>query len=74
MDDFPATDMERRIANRIRVRRKLFGFSEQRIAFVMEMSLSEYRSIEDGERRITPCVLAELAWLFDVPVDYFFMT
>lgn len=71
MSGQPLSPLEKHIAKRLEVRRKLLGISEVRMAFVMAMTEDEYRRLEAGEARITGAVLSDLAFLLGVPVLYF---
>lgn len=67
----PITDIDRKIARRLRTRRKLFGISAQRIAFAISRSTDDYLKYEAAEMPIPPAVLDELAYLLNVPARYF---
>lgn len=68
----PMTAMDRLIAKRLRVRRKLLGIPARDMAFVSGMSIERYRRIEAAQEPIASDQLQEFAFLLDVPVPYFF--
>lgn len=67
----PLNNTERFAAQRLQTRRKLFGISAERMAFVMGLTAAQYERMESGKEAITSSQLEELAFLLNVPVTYF---
>lgn len=66
MSELPLTVIERRIAKRLEVRRKLLGISVERMAFVISHTDEEYLKYETANKRINPALLSELSYLLNI--------
>ena len=67
----PGDDVNKRIAKRLEVRRKLFGICAERMASVSGLTVIEYERLEAGAETITADQLLEFAHLLSVPIKYF---
>lgn len=72
MPDVNLTEQDKKIAAKLRTRRKLLGISIERIAFVISHSVEQYVRYESAEERIMPNLLFELATLLNVQLEYFY--
>ncbi len=60
------------LANRLRKLRMIFGFKQEDIAKVLNISRSTYSYYELGVTRPDPATLGKLAYYYDVPVTIFY--
>lgn len=57
-------------AKRLRARRIKLGFTQQRMADILDLSLNAYQKYEQEERMPPYDTLVKIADLFEVPTDY----
>ena len=69
----PITALDRRIAKRLSVRRKLYGISAERMADVCHMSVKSYQQLEAAQSPIALDQVNEFAELLNVPRQYFLL-
>ncbi len=60
------------LGDRLRELRMIFGFKQEDIAKVLNVSRATYTYYETNTTRPDPAVLGKLAWYYDVPVDVFY--
>lgn len=64
--------IERHIADRIRLRRKLLGLTQQQLGERLGVTFQQVQKYENAANRITVGRLWDLAGALDVPVGFFF--
>ena len=72
MSELPFSVIEKRIAKRLEIRRKLLGISQKNLANACSLSLEKYRKFENAEETILPCELTLIAKTLNVPLLYFY--
>lgn len=60
------------VGNRVRQRRRLLGYTQQRLADAVRIRFQQIQKYESGANRISASRLWLLAKALDVPVSYFF--
>jgi transcriptional regulator with XRE-family HTH domain len=60
------------VGNRVRQRRTLLGFSQEKLASVLDLTFQQVQKYERGANRIGAGRLFQLAQALEVPVAYFF--
>ncbi|MGH6931025.1 MAG: helix-turn-helix domain-containing protein [Dongiaceae bacterium] len=60
------------VGSRLRLRRTLLGFSQERLAEAIGVTFQQVQKYERGTNRIGSSRLFDLARVMDVPVSYFF--
>lgn len=70
--DFYAFEDEHFLGKRMRELRLTFGFKQEDIAKVLNVSRSTYSYYEIGKTRPDPAVLGKLAVCYDVPISFFY--
>ena len=61
---------EKGIGQRIRALRKRFGYTQQQMAEMLDLTTEHYRSMENGRRGVTSETLRRLKRIFNVTADY----
>lgn len=70
---FPSLDtLNRRIGQRIRVRRKDYRISAKRLGEALGISYQQIVKYETGQNAVSAARLAKIADLLQVPIGYFF--
>ena len=64
--------IDKHIGERIRYRRILLGFSQQRLAQEIGLTFQQIQKYEKGVNRISASRLLEIAMVLGVPINYFF--
>ena len=70
--DGRANDTDRHVGTRIRERRIMLGFGQQKMADLIGVTYQQAHKYERGINRISAGRLYEIGKVFGVPVDYFF--
>lgn len=60
------------VGQRLRVRRSLLGFSQEKLASLIGLTFQQVQKYERGTNRVSAGRLYELSKILDVPVSYFF--
>ncbi|MDW8123832.1 MAG: helix-turn-helix transcriptional regulator [Geminicoccaceae bacterium] len=63
--------LERRIGERIRLRRLELGLTQEQLAAALGVSYQQIQKYENGANRISAAQLAELARRLEVPIGWF---
>jgi len=64
--------VDRHVGSRVRMRRKLLGISQEKLAHALGVSFQQVQKYERGSNRISASKLYEIACALDVPVLFFF--
>ncbi|MEZ5813386.1 MAG: helix-turn-helix transcriptional regulator [Alphaproteobacteria bacterium] len=65
-------EMDIHVGQRLRVRRALLGFSQEKLAEAIGLTFQQVQKYERGTNRISAGRLFEISKILDVPVSYFF--
>jgi transcriptional regulator with XRE-family HTH domain len=68
----PDRSLARRLGARLRALRRHFGWREETLAVLVQVSAARIRAYENGSKRIPATRLVEFCALFQVPLTYFF--
>lgn len=68
-----ATSIDRLIAARVRLRREILGLGDIELAARLGISRQQLNKYETAANRVPAARLADLAWVLDVPINYFFL-
>jgi len=60
------------VGGRVRLRRKMVGLSQERLADALQLTFQQIQKYERGANRISASKLYEIARTLQVPVSYFF--
>ena len=60
------------VGNRVRQRRTLLGFSQQKLAAALGLTFQQVQKYERGTNRVSASRLHQIGTVLDVPVAYFF--
>lgn len=60
------------VGSRVRLRRKMLGVSQERLADALKLTFQQVQKYERGANRVSASKLFEIAGFLDVPVSYFF--
>jgi transcriptional regulator with XRE-family HTH domain len=71
-DERSATEVDRRLGQRVRARRMEMGVSQERLADLLGVTFQQVQKYEKGINRVAASRLYELAVALNVPVGYFF--
>jgi transcriptional regulator with XRE-family HTH domain len=66
------TTADRSMGNRLRLRRKVLGLSQEKLAQALGITFQQVQKYEKGVNRVSPSRLVDLANTLDVSVPYFF--
>jgi transcriptional regulator with XRE-family HTH domain len=64
--------IDKAVGRRLRLRRLLLGLSQSKVAEQLDISFQQLQKYELGENRLGASYLYQLAFILNVPVDYFF--
>lgn len=64
--------VDRHVGLRIRLRRRLLRFSQERLADSLRITYQQLQKYEQGSNRVSASKLYDIATLLQVPVGYFF--
>jgi len=60
------------VGARVRMRRKLLGVSQEKLADALKLTFQQVQKYERGANRVSASKLYEIGRFLDVPVSYFF--
>ena len=60
------------VGARVRIRRKMLGLSQERLADAIKLTFQQVQKYERGSNRVSASKLYEIAKTLQVPVSYFF--
>ena len=60
------------VGKRVRMRRKLLGMSQEKVAEALGLTFQQMQKYEKGRNRVSASRLFELSQILDVPVSFFF--
>ena len=60
------------VGNRIRLRRTLLGFSQEKLAALLGLTFQQVQKYERGNNRVSASRLWDLSKVLEVPVDFFY--
>lgn len=60
------------VGNRVRLRRVLLGYSQERLGEALDLTFQQVQKYEKGTNRISASRLFEIAKILEVPVQFFF--
>jgi transcriptional regulator with XRE-family HTH domain len=66
------SDIDVHVGQRMRVRRSLLGFSQEKLAEAIGITFQQIQKYERGTNRVSAGRLFELSKVLNVPVSYFF--
>ena len=66
------TVMDKSIGLRIRLRRTLLGFSQERLARLLGITFQQVQKYERGTNRVSASRLHQLSDILNVPISYFY--
>jgi transcriptional regulator with XRE-family HTH domain len=67
-----ATDVDRQVGQRVRMRRQLLGMSQGDLAARIGCSFQQVQKYENGSNRVSASMLAKVASALGVPIAFFF--
>ena len=65
-----AVDMH--VGKRIRLRRTLFGMSQEQLGVALSITFQQVQKYERGANRVSASRLWDISQILDVPISYFF--
>ncbi len=66
------SDIDVHVGQRMRIRRSLLGFSQEKLAEALDITFQQIQKYERGTNRVSAGRLFELSKVLNVPVSYFF--
>jgi transcriptional regulator with XRE-family HTH domain len=66
------TTADRSMGNRLRLRRKVLGLSQEKLAQALGITFQQVQKYEKGANRIGASRLQQIAHILQVPVSFFF--
>jgi transcriptional regulator with XRE-family HTH domain len=69
---FGPNPVDEQVGYNVRAKRTELWLSQEHVARQLGLTLAEYQECESGMRRFGAERLLKLAWLMDVPANYFF--
>jgi transcriptional regulator with XRE-family HTH domain len=66
------TTADRSMGNRLRLRRKVLGLSQEKLAQALGITFQQVQKYEKGANRISASRLQDIAKILEVPVVFFF--
>lgn len=67
-----ANCIDKRVGNRIRLRRRLLGYSQEKLALALGLSFQQVQKYEKGSNRVGASRLYDIAQILQVPINFFF--
>lgn len=64
--------IDKRVGSRIRLRRRLLGYSQEKLALALGLSFQQIQKYEKGLNRVGASRLYYVAQALQVPIDFFF--
>lgn len=64
--------IDKRVGSRIRFRRKLLGYSQEKLALALGLSFQQIQKYEKGLNRVGASRLYYIAQILQVPINFFF--
>lgn len=67
-----ANSIDKRVGGRIRLRRRLLGYSQEKLALALGLSFQQVQKYEKGTNRVGASRLFDIAQILQVPINFFF--
>ncbi|MDI2112916.1 helix-turn-helix domain-containing protein [Commensalibacter nepenthis] len=67
-----AAGIDQRVGSRIRLRRRLLGYSQEKLALALGLSFQQVQKYEKGSNRVGASRLFDIAEILQVPINFFF--
>lgn len=64
--------IDKRVGGRIRLRRRLLGYSQEKLALALGLSFQQVQKYEKGSNRVGASRLFDIAQILQVPINFFF--
>lgn len=64
--------IDKRVGARIRLRRRLLGYSQEKLALALGLSFQQVQKYEKGTNRVGASRLFDIAQILQVPINFFF--
>ncbi|MDI2091069.1 helix-turn-helix domain-containing protein [Commensalibacter oyaizuii] len=64
--------IDKRVGSRIRLRRRLLGYSQEKLALALSLSFQQIQKYEKGTNRVGASRLFDIAQVLQVPINFFF--
>lgn len=64
--------LDKRVGGRIRLRRRVLGYSQEKLALALGLSFQQIQKYEKGTNRIGASRLFDIAQILQVPINFFF--
>ncbi|CAI3938681.1 helix-turn-helix domain-containing protein [Commensalibacter communis] len=64
--------IDQRVGSRIRLRRRLLGYSQEKLALALGLSFQQVQKYEKGSNRVGASRLFDIAEILQVPINFFF--
>lgn len=64
--------VDKRVGSRIRLRRRLLGYSQEKLALALGLSFQQVQKYEKGLNRVSASRLYYIAQILQVPISFFF--
>lgn len=65
-------DVDRHVGARVRMRRILLGFSQEKLADALGLTFQQVQKYEKGTNRISASRLQQISGALGVPIDFFY--
>ena len=72
MRDKSLNPIDKHVGNRVRMRRKMLGMTQVKLAAAMRLTFQQIQKYEKGKNRISASRLVQSAHILQVPVTFFF--
>lgn len=67
-----SNSIDKRVGGRIRLRRRLLGYSQEKLALALGLSFQQVQKYEKGTNRVGASRLFDIAQILQVPINFFF--
>lgn len=67
-----SNSIDKRVGGRIRLRRRLLGYSQEKLALALGLSFQQVQKYEKGSNRVGASRLFDIAQILQVPINFFF--
>lgn len=67
-----SSSIDKRVGGRIRLRRRLLGYSQEKLALALGLSFQQVQKYEKGSNRVGASRLFDIAQILQVPINFFF--
>lgn len=71
-DEFTPNPIDVHVGTRIRLRRRMLGVSQERLAEALQLTFQQVQKYERGANRVSASKLWEISRFLEVPVSWFF--